>query len=255
MSLATPFFGGNWKMNHGPTATRGFLERFVDLYPARDDRTVVFFLPALSLSEFRSAAAGRPDLQVGVQDVHWERAGAFTGSISASMAKDAGASFVLAGHSERRHIFGDTDEAVARKVAAIASEGLIPVLCVGEKLEQRERGEVESVVGGQLGIGLSELERDRIASVVVAYEPVWAIGTGRTASPDDAAEVHALIREVLADHVGAAAAGEVPIIYGGSVKPGNIEELLAASEIDGVLVGGASLDPADFSRICLAGER
>lgn len=253
--LAKPFFGGNWKMNHGPTATRAFVETFSPLYPARDDRTVVFFPPAISLAEFRHAAQKRRDLRLGVQDVYWEREGAFTGSISAPMAKDAGAQFVLAGHSERRHLFGDSDADVARKVKAIADEGLVPVLCVGERLEERERGDVEAVVRRQVDQGLDPLGGEAMAHTVIAYEPVWAIGTGRTASPEDASDVHTLIRGILVDRVGADAGREIPIIYGGSVKPGNIDELLSAAEIDGVLVGGASLSPADFAKICAAGPR
>ena len=255
MTLIKPFFGGNWKMNHGPSAARRFVEQFAALYPSRQDRTVVFFPPAVSLAEFRSAAAARDDLLLGLQDIYWEPSGAFTGSISAPLAKEAGAAFVIAGHSERRHVFGDTDADVSRKVAAIAAEGLTPVFCVGELLEERDRGEVESVVSRQLEIGLSRLQADQTKGVVVAYEPVWAIGTGRTASAEDANEVHALIRALLTERVGAATAGAIPIIYGGSVKPGNIEELLAAPEIDGVLVGGASLSPSDFAEICQAAWR
>ncbi len=255
MAPAKLFFGGNWKMNHGPNAARAFVEAFVDLYPPHEDRTVVFFPPAISLLAFKEAAAERLDLQLGVQDVFWEREGAYTGAISAPLAKDAGATFALAGHSERRHVFGDSDEAVARKVAAIVTEGLTAVLCVGEQLEERDRGEVEPVVRRQLDVGLSRLERDRIAGIVVAYEPVWAIGTGRTARPEDADQVHTIIRAVLEDRVGRATARAMPIIYGGSVKPTNIGELLAAPEIDGALVGGASLDPVGFAEICLAAQR
>jgi triosephosphate isomerase len=255
MSLAKPFSGGNWKMNHGPTATRGFVERFVELYPVRDDRTVAFFPPAISCAEFRSAASARPDILLGIQDIYWERSGAYTGSISAGMARDAGAGFVLAGHSERRHVFGDTDDAVSRKVAAIAAEGLVAVLCVGEKIEERDRGEVETVVSRQVEAGLSGLSAEQQANVVVAYEPVWAIGTGRTASTEDANEVHTLIRGLLRGRVGDSAALAIPIIYGGSVKTGNIEQLVAAPEIDGALVGGASLDPGGFAAICQAGGR
>jgi triosephosphate isomerase len=252
MSFKRPFFGGNWKMNHGPSAARGFVREFLGLYEPHDDRTVVFFPSAISLAEFKAASAGRIDLLTGVQDIYWEDSGAYTGSISAGMAKDAGAGFALAGHSERRHVFGDSDEDVSRKVAAIAGEGLVPVLCVGELLEQRDRGEVESVVTRQLAAGLSRLSPDQVERTVVAYEPVWAIGTGRTASPEDANQAHELIRGLLGERVGAAA-GAIPILYGGSVKTGNIEELLSAPEIDGVLVGGASLDPSDFARICSAG--
>ncbi len=255
MKLAKPFFGGNWKMNQGPTATREFVARFVELYPSRHDRTVVFFPPAISVAAFDSAAAERRDLQLGVQDVHWEPSGAFTGSISAAMAKDAGAGFVLAGHSERRHVFGDSDDAVSRKVAAIATTGLVPVLCVGEKIEERDRGEVESVVRRQFQAGLSRLEAGQRRNIVIAYEPVWAIGTGRTASAEDANDVHTLIRGLLSEAVSESTARAIPIIYGGSVKTSNIAELLAAPEIDGVLVGGASLDPQGFATICLADGR
>ena len=171
------------------------------------------------------------------------------------MAREAGASFVLAGHSERRHVFGDSDEDVARKVLAISGADLVPVLCVGEKLEERERGAVEAVVTRQVNIGLGELGPGSISGIVVAYEPVWAIGTGRTASPADASEVHAFIRSRLADLIGADAAQSVPVIYGGSVKTGNIDALLATDDVDGVLVGGASLEPSDFSTICQAGGR
>jgi len=248
-----PFLGGNWKMNHGPNATREFVSAFVQLYKAADDRTVVFFPPALSLAEFRAAAANRPDLLLGVQDVYWESEGAYTGSISAPLAKDAGASFALAGHSERRHVFGDSDEEVSRKVGAIAAEGMTAILCVGEQLEERDRGEVEAVVRRQLEAGLSRLDDEQVTVSVIAYEPVWAIGTGRTASAADANAVHELIRGLLTDRIGADRARAVPVIYGGSVKPGNIDELLAAPEIDGALVGGASLKPEDFARICQAG--
>lgn len=242
-------------MHHGPDAAREFATRFTDLYSARDDRSVVFFPSALSITAFRDAAVGRPDLEVGVQDVYWEEAGAFTGSISAEMAREAGAAYSLAGHSERRHVFGDGDEDVARKVEAIVRAGLTPVLCVGERLEEREGGEVETVVTRQLDAGLSRLDLASADRLVIAYEPVWAIGTGRTAQPEDASEVHALIRQELAARLGDPAADGVPIIYGGSVKPGNIEALLAADEVDGVLVGGASLDPESFATICGTGWR
>jgi len=253
MSLAKPFFGGNWKMNHGPQAARDFAKQFTSLYEARNDRTVVFFPPALSLTALAEATEHRPDLRLGVQDVYWEESGAFTGSIAAPMAREAGASFALAGHSERRHVFGDSDEDVARKISAISEADLVPVLCVGEQLEERDRGEVTEVVKRQLEAGLSRLDDAAAAEVVIAYEPVWAIGTGRTASPEDANDVHELIRRLLRERLEAEVAAAVPIIYGGSVKPANIDELLAAPEIDGALVGGASLKPDDFAAICGAG--
>jgi triosephosphate isomerase len=253
MTIDKPFFGGNWKMHNGPTATREFVDAFVDLYAATEDRTVVFFPPTLSLAAFKAASTARPDLLLGVQDVYWEASGAFTGSISAALAREAGASFSLAGHSERRHVFGDSDDDVSRKVNAISLAGLTPILCVGELLEERDRGAVEDVVSRQLEAGLEHLDDERVSAVVIAYEPVWAIGTGRTASAADANEVHTLIRALLGERLGGDAARAIPIIYGGSVKPENVDELLAAPQIDGALVGGASLKPADFARICQAG--
>lgn len=255
MTQVKPFFGGNWKMNHGPRSAREFVEAFKEVYPPRDDRTVVFFPPALSVTAFASAAEGRSDLRLGVQDVYWEESGAFTGSISAPMAAEAGATYALAGHSERRHVFGDSDEDVARKVAAIHAAGLVPVLCVGEKIEERDRGELREVVVRQVEAGLARLDEKEAGVTVIAYEPVWAIGTGRTASPEDANEAHGIIRGILADRLGESTATEMPIIYGGSVKPQNVKELLAAPEIDGALVGGASLKPDDFAEICRAGRR
>ena len=252
MSFNLPFIGGNWKMNHGPTEARAFVDTFSKLYEPADDRTVVFFPPAISITEFSRAAARRPDLRLGVQDVFWEKNGAYTGSISAPIAADAGAEFALAGHSERRHIFGDSDEDVARKVEAIATAGLVPVLCIGGLLDQRERGEMEQVVRRQLEVGLSGLSAEMVLGTVIAYEPVWAIGTGLTATPEDASAVHQLIRQLLIDLSGGDRGREIPIIYGGSVKPGNIMNLLAAPEIDGALVGGASLKPDDFAAICQA---
>ena len=253
MTIAKPFFGGNWKMHNGPAATREFVNTFVELFVAGGDRTVVFFPPALSLAAFKAASTTRPDLLLGVQDVYWEASGAFTGSISAALAKDAGAAFALAGHSERRHVFGDSDGDVCRKMSAISSEGLTPILCVGELLDERDRGAVQDVVSRQLEVGLEGLDDEQVSASVIAYEPVWAIGTGRTASAADASEVHTLIRAQLGERLGGRAAGAIPIIYGGSVKPENIEELLAAPQIDGALVGGASLKPSDFARICQAG--
>jgi triosephosphate isomerase (TIM) len=244
-----PVLAANWKMNHGPTAARHFVERFTAAHEARTDRTVILFPSALSFGAVRSAVASRPDIRVGVQNVHAEEKGAFTGENSAVIAKDAGASFVLVGHSERRHVFGETDAEVARKCAKVHEHGMVPVLCVGEKIEQREHGETEQVVLHQLRTGLSALDPQAILGAIIAYEPVWAIGTGRTATPDDAAAVHVVIRGALIDLVGTAAA-DIPILYGGSVTPANAATLLAASEVDGLLVGGASLDPVSWAAIC-----
>ncbi len=181
---------------------------------------------------------------VGAQNVHWEDKGAFTGEVSAGMILEAGATAALVGHSERRHVFGETDAETGRKVRALLAGGLTPMLCVGEKIEEREAGATLSVVGRQLGV-LEGLETPALGKVVIAYEPVWAIGTGKTATPADAVEVHAFIRDWMGRE------GVQPeharILYGGSVKPDNIADLVAEAEIDGVLVGGASLDPATWS--------
>jgi triosephosphate isomerase len=244
-----PVFAANWKMNHGPTAAAAFVESFLERYAPRDDRTVILFPPALSLATVRAATQSRPDIRLGVQNVFTEDTGAFTGENSAMMAADAGASFILVGHSERRHVFGETDAQVARKCARVVEHGLTPVLCVGETIEQRERGETESVVLHQLQAGVSMLTPAAIAGMIVAYEPVWAIGTGRTATPADASVVHRELRAALRAKVGAVAS-EIPLLYGGSVNTKNVVALLAAEEVDGVLVGGACLEPGGWTMIC-----
>ena len=243
---------GNWKMNLGPSAAAAFVNTFVSLHGPRADRTVMLFPPALSLAAVRSALGDRVDVRVGVQNIHAEEKGAFTGENSAVMAADAGAAFVLVGHSERRHVFGETDAEAAKKCAKAVEHGLVPVLCVGEKIDQRERGETEQVVLHQLRAGLSAMSHEAVLGAIVAYEPVWAIGTGRTATPDDAATVHRVIRAALVELVGPLAS-EIPILYGGSVTPANATTLLAADQVDGVLVGGASLDAAGWATICAAG--
>lgn len=236
-------------MNLGPSAAAAFVEQFLSLHRERPDRTVILFPPALSLASVRSALAKRDDVRVGVQNINVEEKGAFTGENSAVIAADAGATFVLVGHSERRHVFGETDAEVAKKCAKAVEHGLVPVLCVGEKIEQRERGETEQVVLHQLRAGLSALSHDAVLAAIVAYEPVWAIGTGRTATPEDAAAVHRVIRAALIELVGPLGQ-DIPILYGGSVTAANAEVLLAADQVDGVLVGGASLEAAGWATIC-----
>lgn len=246
-----PFFAANWKMHHGPRRTREFVETFAAVHAPREDATIVFFPPAISVLAFCAAAAGRPDLEVGVQDVHQAEQGAHTGAISAGMAREAGCAWALAGHSERRREFGDGDAIVAAKVQAILAAGVRPVLCVGETLEEREAGQLEDVLARQVEAVLVELDASARGSITYAYEPVWAIGTGRTASPSDAAGAHAILRGEIERNGGAP---DAVILYGGSVKPANIGELLSTTGVDGVLVGGASLDPESFSAICAAGR-
>jgi triosephosphate isomerase len=188
-------------------------------------------------------------ISLGAQDVHWEASGAYTGEISAPMLAKLNVSYVIVGHSERRQLFGETDEAVAKKVASVFGAGMTPIMCVGETLEEREAGGTEERVLGQLRAGLAELNPEQIARMVVAYEPVWAIGTGRNATPEDAQAVCGAIRAaIVADH-GEAAGDGVRVQYGGSVKASNAAELMAQPDVDGALVGGASLDPAEFAQI------
>ncbi len=244
-----PVIAGNWKMHNGPAATRDFFSAFLGAYAPRKDDTVIFFPPALSLAAAVEATRSRQDIGLGVQNVYWQSKGAFTGEISAPMAREAGAAYVLVGHSERRHVFGESDQDVARKVKAVFDAGLTPVVCVGELLEEREAGKVDEVNLRQLNAVLDAIPPEQAAVMLVAYEPVWAIGTGVVATPADAAAAHGTLRRRLAEHLGAPTAGAVPILYGGSVKPDNAGALLAAQDVDGLLVGGASLDPEGFAAI------
>jgi triosephosphate isomerase len=246
--MQRPVFAANWKMNHGPSDARAFLRTFLAHYARRQDRQVIFFPPAVSLTTVIEGLRERQDIMVGVQNIHWEDKGAFTGELSAAMARDAGADLVLVGHSERRHVFGETDEETGKKTAAAVRAGLIPVLCVGEKLEERERGETEAVVLRQLEAGIGKIDPHAVANMLVAYEPVWAIGTGRNATPQDASAIHGVIRGALRKVLREKGAA-IPILYGGSANRGNAGALLAADEVDGLLVGGASLDAEGWSTI------
>jgi triosephosphate isomerase len=234
-------FAANWKMNQAPADAEAFLRTFIGQYAKQQDRRVLFFPPAVSLHVCVTAVKQRADLETGVQNIHWEDKGAFTGEISAALARGAGAKHVLVGHSERRHVFGETDEETGKKFAAAVKSGLTPMLCVGEKLAEREAGQTIEVVLRQLRAGFALVAAAAIAVCMVAYEPVWAIGTGKTATPADAAEVHGAIRAELIKLTGERA-GAVPVLYGGSVNRSNVEALLAQEDVDGVLVGGASLD-------------
>jgi triosephosphate isomerase (TIM) len=249
--IRRPVLAGNWKMNKGPGDATSFFSDFLRRHHARDDRTLIFFPPSLAFAAAAAAVADRPDIRLGVQNIHWERSGAFTGEISADMAAQAGAHFVLAGHSERRHVFGESDEQVGRKVAAARAAGLVPVACVGEKLDERQGGQLRAVLLRQLDAILEAVPAEDAHSLIVAYEPVWAIGTGVNATPADASEAHAILRERLTARFGGSVA-DIPILYGGSVKPDNAAELLAADGVDGLLVGGASLDPEGFAAIVAA---
>jgi triosephosphate isomerase len=241
---------GNWKMFRGPAATRAFFEQLrVDEVPARHELLV--FPPAISLP---AAGAARPArVRIGVQNIHWEDEGAFTGERSPAMAREVGAEFALIGHSERRLLFGETDGQVVLKTRAAIRHGLVPLVCVGETLAERRAGRVEEVILRQLDAVLPELAASPRA--LVAYEPVWAIGTGETATPADASSAHRTLRGRLTEALGGEVAGRVRLLYGGSVKAANAGELLAADEVDGVLVGGASVDPMSYAEIALAAPR
>ena len=241
---------GNWKMHMGPSETSEFF-RELGVGEVGPDVELILFPPAISLAAAAQDPGRDPRISIGVQNIHWEDQGAFTGETSGRMAESAGATYALVGHSERRHIFGETDDQVAQKVEAALRNHLVPVLCVGETLSERREGLVDDVILRQLQAALNVL-RAQVGRFLVAYEPVWAIGTGETATPKDASEAHSTLREALRVAVGAQRAHEVPLLYGGSVKPDNAAELLAAPDVDGVLVGGASLDPVSFSRIAAA---
>lgn len=247
--MRRPVFAANWKLNMGPSAAREYLATFLAACAPCADRSVMFFPPALTLAAVRDFLSSRPDILLGVQNISVEEKGAFTGENSAPIARDAGAGLVLVGHSERRHLFGETDEQTAAKCAIALRHRLVPILCVGETLHEREAGCTEEVVVRQLSVALGGLSVDEVACVLVAYEPVWAIGTGRNATPADASHIHGVIRQTLAERLGVRGR-EVVILYGGSATRHNAGSLLAARDVDGLLVGGASLDPDGWAAIC-----
>ncbi|HMF91427.1 MAG TPA: triose-phosphate isomerase [Candidatus Angelobacter sp.] len=238
----------NWKMHKTPQQAREFVAAFLPLvrHHARDE--IVLCPPFVAIPEVVEASAGS-GIGIGGQDLFWEQQGAFTGAVSAHMLRDAGCSHVIVGHSERRQYFGETDDTVNRKLHAALSGGLKPIVCVGEVLEEREAGLTEQVLRRQSSIAFREISAELAYPIVMAYEPVWAIGTGKTATPELAAEAHEVIRAEAAKAFGAPAAAAMRILYGGSVKPDNASALMALAEIDGALVGGASLDPKSFASI------
>ncbi len=239
---------GNWKMN-------GLIDEARKLASAIRERVegmqgvpeVVLCPPYLAIAAVRETIAGSP-VRLGAQDVFWKPKGAFTGEVSPSMLVDAGCTHVIVGHSERREM-GETDRMVCDKVRSALDAGLTPIMCVGERLEEREKGETSGVVERHVIRGLDGLAPEQISRVVIAYEPVWAIGTGRTATPAQAQEVHSFIRKLVSRAAGPEVAGVIRILYGGSVKPENIKDLMAQEDVDGALVGGASLDADSFARI------
>ena len=248
-----PFLAGNWKMYKTTAEALAFAKTFKELVKGLTDRTILLCVPFTQIAPLAKELEGT-NVLVGAQNFYYEKEGAFTGEISAAMLVEAGAKYVILGHSERRHIFGETDALINKKVHAALANKLLPILCVGELLEEREAGKTESVCKTQTVEGLKGISKEDVLKVTIAYEPVWAIGTGKTATPEDADNVHAYIRKVLADLYDQATADKIIIQYGGSVKPENVEQLMAKPNIDGALVGGASLKPDSFEKIAKLGK-
>jgi triosephosphate isomerase len=238
----------NWKMFKTGAETLAFLAKFRPLVERAAHSTIVICPPFTALA---AAVEGVRDssIAIGAQDLHWEKQGAFTGEVSARMLVEVGCRYVIIGHSERRQYFHETDESVSRKIAAALDVGLIPIVCVGERLEERRAGATEKILRQQFLGGFGALTSTQFSHIIIAYEPIWAIGTGQTATPEMAAEAHRFLRGLADERFGAAAARALPILYGGSVKPDNIKGLMAQPDIDGGLVGGASLEPESFAGI------
>ncbi len=246
--MRTPFLAANWKMFKTVQEAVLYAKEFRGLVKDASNIDIVLAPPFTALHAVAEACRNTP-VAVAGQNLYWEREGAFTGEISAGMLKEAGAEYVIIGHSERRRLFHETDETVNRKTVAALNAELGPIVCIGETLDERERGETLPVLDRQVKAGLDGLTSEQIAELVIAYEPVWAIGTGRNATPDQAGEAHAHIRSRLRQWFGGDAAERCRVIYGGSVKPDNIGALAALPDVDGALVGGASLDPRAFLQI------
>ncbi|MGA2511529.1 MAG: triose-phosphate isomerase [Candidatus Acidiferrales bacterium] len=246
--MRRPVIAGNWKMYKTQAETRAFFEAFRPLVAASKHCDVIVAPPFTALAAAVEVARGTA-IGVAAQNLHWEREGAFTGEVSARMLVEAGCRGVIIGHSERRQFFGETDETVHRKTRAALEAGLTPIVCVGELLSEREANITVKVLTRQFEGGVAALTPAEFSRILIAYEPVWAIGTGRTATPEIAAESHGHLRELVADRFGPEQAIALRILYGGSVKPDNIKGLMAQAEIDGALVGGASLDPKSFAAI------
>ena len=251
--MRKPFVAGNWKMNTDSHSSVNLAEHIASgsLETAGQSVAVAVCPPFVYLQAVAKTLSAT-SIAVGAQDIYYEQKGAFTGEISASMLKDIGCVYALCGHSERRHVIGETDELINKKITAAVCGGLLPIFCVGELLEQHKASQTNEVVTRQIETGLAGLNEEMISAITIAYEPVWAIGTGLTATPQQAQEVHALIRKLLGDMYDSQSAEDIRILYGGSVKPGNAAELMREQDIDGLLVGGASLNADDFRAIVQA---
>jgi len=239
---------GNWKMYKTPAETTAFFERFRPLVEKSEHCEIVICPPFTNLAAAVDAVKGSL-IRIGAQNAGWAKEGAFTGEVSGPMLRAVGVTHTIIGHSERRQYFGETDETVLKRTQAALEFGLSPIVCVGERLEERESGATEAVLSGQFQRGIAGLSDAQFARIVIAYEPVWAIGTGKTATPEIAADAHRAIRGQVREKFGKDAAEAVRILYGGSVSPDNVKSLMAQPEIDGVLVGGKSLDAVSFASI------
>jgi triosephosphate isomerase len=248
MAARRPLIAGNWKMHKTSGEAVDFVKKLQPLISGSADRDIMI-APAFTALEATAAALKGTGVGLGAQDLFWETEGAFTGQVSPKMLSAAGCRYAIIGHSERRQFFGETDETVNRKIRAAVKAGLIPVMCVGESGKERDAGLTLPVLDKQIKDGLKSFVADELGSLVIAYEPVWAIGTGKTATAAQAQEAHRFIRSLVEGLFGAKLAAAVRILYGGSVKPENISELMAMADIDGALVGGASLNPDSFARI------
>jgi len=244
----TKLIAANWKMYKTPAESRDFMQAFLPLVKGHDRDEIVVCPPFIDLASVIEAARGS-NVAVGAQNVAWEKEGAFTGEVSAGMLLDIGCTHAIIGHSERRQYFGETDDTVNARLKTALEAGLTPIVCVGEVLEEREAGMTEEVLRRQCGRAFRKISGKKAAKLVVAYEPVWAIGTGKTATPQMAAEAHALVRSEVEKAMGKELADGLRILYGGSVKPENAKALMSEEEIDGALVGGASLKPDSFAAI------
>lgn len=246
--MIKPLIAGNWKMHKTVSESLDFVKQLKTMLPEGLNRDIVIAPPFTALRPVAEETKGTV-IRTAAQNLHWEEKGAYTGEISAAMLADCGCEYVIIGHSERRALFGETDEVIHRKIRAALRAGLKPIVCIGETLAERESGKTFAIIERQLKEGLKNLSIGDIRQTVVAYEPVWAIGTGRTASPEQAQDAHAFIRRMLETSFDKTSAGERPILYGGSVHPGNIDSLMARPDVNGVLVGGASLEAESFARI------
>ncbi len=246
--MRIPFIAANWKMHKTVHEAVVFVKEFRSVVKDVDDVEIVVAPPFTAVHAVAEAARNT-NIGVAGQNAYWEKQGAFTGEVSADMVREAGADYVILGHSERRRIFGDTDESVNRRLVAALAAKLTPIVCIGETLDEREADQTMSVLDRQIKVGLDGMTGEQIGSLVIAYEPVWAIGTGRNATPDQAGDAHAHIRQRLRQWFGGDAADHCHVIYGGSVKPDNIQELVSLPDVDGALVGGASLEIQSFQGI------